>query len=126
MMKKESEQLKYVTSPARIRAQRSTVIPSTKCWPSGFRQTLSDFTLALIRYYQYHLMCCLSTSKLQDVSVATVIEPSHEHYIVTRDASGVLNQYYDLYYSSGTLLLIQLLQAIDTTYKNLKFDYVIT
>jgi hypothetical protein len=102
-----------------------------KMLATGFCQkTFSEFTLALINN-QYHLLCCISATESDKVSAAAVIEPFHEHYIVTRDESGAYHQeqdstlvlVHDLYYSS-TLSLLQLLQVIHTTYKDSQFNYI--
>jgi hypothetical protein len=87
-----------------------------------FQKTFSEFTLVLINN-QYHLLCCISATESEKVSAAAVIEPFHEHDIVTSNESGAYHQeqdstlvlVHDLFYLS-TLSFLQLLQVIHTTH----------
>lgn len=99
---------------------------------SDMKKSFSEFTLTLIQN-QYHLLCCIPPLSIAPCAVA-VIEPFHQHCIASQDLSGTICEQsethiiilvvHHLHYASP-ISLLQLVQALQTTYSTSIFDYLL-
>jgi len=94
--------------------------------------TASNIVLSLVQN-QHQLLCCIDKYENQKCIAAAIIEPYHEHHCVMREKSTSANimQMKDCsvmlvhnFYFDTMMSLVQMLHAINDTYMDLDFDYV--